>query len=213
MKYRYLIWDFDGTLFDTYPPMAEAMHRALLSWGITVSNGEIQALMKKSMQYAFDYVADKYDLKEHNLGDRYRDAYDSLGMDAVRPFAQIPELLTQIIARDGMNLIFTHRGQSVFKYLEHYHLDSCFQEVLSVGGEIARKPAPDGFLYLMKKHRLEGTATLGVGDRAIDILSAKNAGIATCLFTGGEEMDNIGGVVPDYCITEYAQLMDLLKLR
>ncbi|HAX98844.1 MAG TPA: phosphoglycolate phosphatase, partial [Candidatus Atribacteria bacterium] len=34
MKYTEYIWDFDGTLFDTYPVMVKAFQRALRELGI-----------------------------------------------------------------------------------------------------------------------------------------------------------------------------------
>ena len=39
MKYRHLIWDFDGTLFDTYPRICRAYQKALADAGIAEEEG------------------------------------------------------------------------------------------------------------------------------------------------------------------------------
>ena len=47
------------------------------------------------------------------------------------------------------------------------------------------KPAPDAIRYLLDEFQLDPAETIMIGDREIDILSGKNAGIHTCLFTDG----------------------------
>jgi phosphoglycolate phosphatase-like HAD superfamily hydrolase len=44
-----IIWDFDGTLFDTYPGMIYAFKRALGDSGFEVSENEILKYMKVSV--------------------------------------------------------------------------------------------------------------------------------------------------------------------
>ena len=38
MKYTEFFWDFDGTLFDSYPAMARGFHRALTELGISLED-------------------------------------------------------------------------------------------------------------------------------------------------------------------------------
>ena len=33
--YKHILWDFDGTLFDTYPALARALHQALEIHGVS----------------------------------------------------------------------------------------------------------------------------------------------------------------------------------
>ena len=47
------IWDFDGTLFDTYPAMVDGAQQALKDFGINMDKKEIYFKMKK---YSTSYL-------------------------------------------------------------------------------------------------------------------------------------------------------------
>ncbi|HGF7826226.1 TPA: HAD hydrolase-like protein, partial [Enterococcus faecium] len=47
------IWDFDGTLFDTYPAMVDGAWQALKDFGISMDKKEIYFKMKK---YSTSYL-------------------------------------------------------------------------------------------------------------------------------------------------------------
>ncbi|MDD4826796.1 MAG: HAD hydrolase-like protein, partial [Mesotoga sp.] len=50
-----LIWDFDGSLFNTYPAMVKLFKKALLRKGYVTSENEILSLMKDSLGKAVDF--------------------------------------------------------------------------------------------------------------------------------------------------------------
>ena len=68
-------------------------------------------------------------------------------------------------------------------YLAGADLTQYFTDVVSAGTTYARKPDPAGNNYLIGTHGLDRDRTLAVGDRELDILAAKNAGIHACLFS------------------------------
>ena len=51
-----LIWDFDGTLFDTYPLMAQSLRQALLDEGRDVPLEHIRALMNVTLGHALEQL-------------------------------------------------------------------------------------------------------------------------------------------------------------
>ena len=53
--YKHIIWDFDGTLFDTYPVMGSIFKRMLEEEGIEESLDGILKYMKLSMSYALHH--------------------------------------------------------------------------------------------------------------------------------------------------------------
>ena len=77
--------------------------------------------------------------------------------------------------------MFTHRSGSVHDYLAGEDLTKYFTDVVSAGTTYARKPDPAGNNYLIGTHGLDRDRTLAVGDRELDVLAAKNAGIHACL--------------------------------
>lgn len=48
-----ILWDFDGTIFDTYPLMVQAAQQAIQKYGITIEKEELLKRMKRSSFYAF----------------------------------------------------------------------------------------------------------------------------------------------------------------
>ena len=53
--YRHIIWDFDGTPFDTYPEMANVFKELLEREGISEPFDEIMKHMKISMSTAIKH--------------------------------------------------------------------------------------------------------------------------------------------------------------
>ena len=181
MKVTDIIWDFDGTLFDTYPVMAEAFRISLKKVGIEETVAEILSYMKISMSTAVNHYIGKYKINDDFYA-HFEILNDKMQKETVKPYAEIPAICKSIKENGGANYIFTHKDDSVYMYLEKYHLSEYFTESVTISSGFARKPSPDAILYLLDKYHIPKTDALMVGDRELDTLSANNAGISSCLF-------------------------------
>lgn len=179
---RHLIWDFDGTLFDTYPIMIGNLCSALREFGHEAEPVEVQRLMLQSFGAARDHYADVFGLDRDALMAAYlrHDALASQQLAAV-PMDGAREVLQRAVQTGRHNYIFTHRHvQQTWSYLQKHALAQCICDL--VGPEtpgFARKPAPDGIVLLMARHAIEPQTAVMVGDRQMDLASGRNAGIAT----------------------------------
>lgn len=182
--YLHVIWDFDGTLFDTYPSMVGALAYALEKRGHQADEGQILSLFKVSAGVALAYYMEKYGYGEDFLAE-YRARRREIELDACKPYPGAAALLREIVARGGFNYILTHRGDTLFSMLERHGLVPFFRECLTAKSGFPRKPDPAGIRYLMEKYAIGPADALMVGDRELDILSGKNAGIATCDYWDG----------------------------
>ena len=54
MRYRHFVWDFDGTLFDTYPRMTKSFQHALAVCGVQADEADILPRIKISVGSARD---------------------------------------------------------------------------------------------------------------------------------------------------------------
>ncbi|TDT51375.1 HAD-IA family hydrolase [Fonticella tunisiensis] len=203
-----IIWDFDGTLFDTYPGMVDAFQRALKEDGIEEDGEDILSLMKSSLSCAVNHYKDKYSLRDDFI-ERYS-AYEKNIEETKRaPFPYAREICEAVIKKEGRNFLLTHRGNSTHKYLKYYEMESLFAEIVTKHYGFNRKPHPQGFLYLINKYKIDKSRALGVGDRELDVLAAKNAGIKACLYMTYE-------IPPvkeaDYTITSLKEMYDILDL-
>lgn len=60
------IWDFDGTLFDTYPAMVDGAWQALKDFGISMDKKEIYFKMKK---YSTSYLINESNLDANEFNE------------------------------------------------------------------------------------------------------------------------------------------------
>ena len=130
------------------------------------------------------------------------------GQPEALPFPHVPEVLARFQAAGGRNFIFTHRSGSVHDFLAKAGLTAYFTEVTSAGTTYERKPAPAGNLYLIQHNHMDKARTLAVGDRELDVLAAKNAGIDACFFAR-EHVDSAA----DYQIRDFRELYALVGLE
>jgi len=179
--YKHIIWDFDGTLFDTYPVMAAAFQHTLAAKGLEEPLEDIERTMKVSISHAAAHYRDKYQL-DTDFFNRYASQRTTFERRFAAPFPLIPDMCRTIQRRGDFNYLYTHRGQSALEFMDKYHLTRFFRDFITSQQSFPRKPSPDAINYLTKKYGMEPYETLMIGDRAIDILAAHNAGIHSCLF-------------------------------
>lgn len=199
--YGHVIWDFDGTIFDTYPSMVGALAYALAKRGHAADEPEILALFKLSAGVALTHYMEKFGYGEDFLAE-YRARRRDIELEACAPYPGAAELLGEIVARGGSNYIFTHRGDTLYPMLERHGLLPLFRECVTARSGFPRKPDPAGLRYLINKYGIAAGEALMVGDRALDILSGQGAGIATCDYWDGsgprvEEADFVARDFPE----------------
>ena len=207
MRYDNLIWDFDGTLFDTYPGMCRNLHRAVQQLGYDLPLEEITREFKISLDGAMDWCGEQTGLSPEVIRQAYRDQFTELGLPEAGSFPGVREILHRFQAAGGRNFVFTHRGKTVYEYLNGENLMPYFAEVVPFSSAFERKPSPSGNLYLIGKHGLETERTLAVGDRELDVLAAKGAGLDACLFVPMEVES-----AADYQIRTMEELAGILDL-
>ena len=75
---KHFIWDFDGTLADSYPNLVRYLVSALADFNISSDSVEVLELMMENIPHAIRYFTERYDLPD--LKQRY-DYHYSIGKD------------------------------------------------------------------------------------------------------------------------------------
>lgn len=198
---RYLIWDMDGTLFDTYPAIAGALDAALNELGSSAPLDWIESLTKQSVSHCMSTLADKFDVDAEELQERFGQYYRSIPPQEQPPFPGVIDVCEYVRSIDGTNVIVTHRGrESTNRFLTIHNMARYFADMLTGDDNYPRKPDPASFEAMIEKHNFRREETLAIGDRDIDILAGQAAGVRTCFF-GAEPQ-----VPADYVITDFATL-------
>ena len=208
MRYDNIIWDFDGTLFDTYPAMCRDLRLAMECMGVSFSEEELLERFTVSRGVVLEYCAERTGMTAEEVDRVYRAWVTEHGQPLARPFPGVAAFLARFQAAGGRNFVFTHRSGSVHDYLAGEGLTAFFTEVTSAGTVFARKPDPAGNLYLMEKYGLDPRRTLAVGDREMDILAGKRSGADTCLFS-----EAAVETAADYVIADFSELDALVGLK
>jgi phosphoglycolate phosphatase-like HAD superfamily hydrolase len=204
---RDIIWDFDGTLFDTYPETVNSFRKALEYNGICETNENILDYIKVSESIAITHFKELYGLDEGFI-DKYNTYKKNIDIKMIRPFPFAAEVCRQFVESGGRNYIITHRGDSTLKFLQHYGMMCYFTEVITKKYGFKRKPDPEGFMYLIEKYKINKSTALVIGDRECEILGGQAVGIKTCLYN----TNNVSIIqTPDFCIDSLKNLSNILR--
>lgn len=203
--FKYIIWDFDGTLFDTYEVMGRALEITFRKVGVSEPLEDIIRLMKISISEALRYYTDKYRIDEQFITS-YEKTRREMELEECKPYPEALELLKHIKDTGRYNFLFTHRGVSSIGFLQKYQIYDYFTDCITSQHSFERKPSPAAILHLTEKYKMKPQEAIMIGDRDLDILSAKNAGIHACFF------DDAGAVcaVADYNIGHIIQLYEII---
>ena len=204
---RHLIWDVDGTLFDTYPAIVGSLQDAAVDLGAPATHEETHDLALVSIDHCLATLSATYDLSLDTLGADFDRRYQAVPPEDQPPFDGAAEVCRLIHSRGGLNLIVTHRRRAgLDRLLTTNGLADLFTDIISDDDGYPRKPDPGAFSTLIERHRLPRGETLAVGDRDIDIRAAHAAGLAAAHFG-----TNPITTTPDVVLPDFGTLRRLLE--
>lgn len=182
MPHHALIWDLDGTLFDSYPAIVPSAQEICAELGLHYSTEYVyDYVIQSSVGALIEQAAAACGLDPVPLKARFTRLSDSR-IDRICAMPHAAETLAALQAAGHRHFVYTHRAQSSFAILEQLRLAPYFTEVLTADSGFPRKPAPDAILYLMQKYALRSEDCFYVGDRSLDIEAASRAGIRSILY-------------------------------
>jgi phosphoglycolate phosphatase-like HAD superfamily hydrolase len=203
---RNIIWDADGTLFDTFPAFTSAFSAALEDLGGCASLEWIDHLARISLDHCVETLAAENNLGVDAVRAGFRRHYSNISLMEQLPFSGVIDVCQLILSFGGINVIVTHRGlQSLLRLLDAHSMLHLFTAYLTGDDPFPQKPDPAMFEEMMERYGLNREDTLTVGDRVLDVKAGKAALIRTVYF-GTSSLDTGA----DYSITDYAELKRLI---
>ena len=176
------IWDLDGTLIDSYEVIVSAAMSAAAEAGIADTKEEILRTVKRHSLSVYLHDAEKRSgVPYEQLAVRYREITHTMD-DRIALIPGAESTVRKLAARGDTHYIFTHRGKSTGPILERLGILRCFREVVTAEQGFRPKPSGEGVGYLVRKYGLNPEKTWYTGDRALDVLCAKDAGVQAALF-------------------------------
>lgn len=217
MKYRNIIFDFDGTLADTAELTVETMHRTNCAMNLSdKSDAECRAMIGYRLEEIPSILwADIPGLSERYAA-TFREIYKSTKEDfKVRTFPRVIDTM-DILKRNGIRMAVasSRSNVSLTELCIELHIDNFLQMVVGGGDVKNGKPAPDPVDLVLATQGWDKVETLVVGDMDVDILMGRAAGTVTCGVTYGNgsvaELKEAGA---DYLISDFSELYNVLGIN
>ncbi len=191
---NFIVFDFDGTLVESLPGIAEGLNRALAAVGMSPHPQEAvrgmigrgaKNLCASALGYADASLAPAAELE--TLHEAFRREYPLCwqGQGTV-PYEGIVAMLTQLAARGARLAILSNKPHEVTEVMVRALFPGIpFEPVLGYTGDFPRKPAPDALLHIARQWDVSPAELTLVGDSLYDARTAQNAGAACVLVTWG----------------------------
>lgn len=209
MAQKALIWDLDGTLFDSYQVIIPNARRTFLEFGVDYDPDYIRSYtLGISLGDLFIKTGKEYGCSSKALHKRYLEL-QAMRDHEIPPMLHAGEILSAMAERGIYNLVYTHKGDAAFDVLDRLGFTRYFTEILTGDSGFARKPDPEAIFYLMEKYNLTKENTFYVGDRPMDIRCAVNAGIRSILL----QPEGNGGTKTgeeDFVIRDLLEILDIV---
>ncbi len=207
MKYTSYIWDFDGTLLDTYPHIASAFEAIMDRDNIKYEHEDVL----RALYVNFGVCRDKYGLTKEQYADVMALERSFAHKPCPTPYSGTAAVLRAICEAGGRNFLYTHRNSLAWTYLRVWGLDKYFAGGVDSTMNFPHKPAPDGIEYICRAFSLDKEQTVMIGDRGIDVASGVNAGCVGCLFESHPLSDDAS--MATYCAHNMEELAAVLDIR
>lgn len=172
-----LIWDFDGTLVDSYEAIGEALKVTYAHYDLAFDEEWVMDfIIKESVKALLFQVAKEQELDFAELSAFFKKEHKARD-HMIKPMPHLAEVLKQTKQMGTTHFVYTHKGITANDVLERLGVRQYFTEVVTSANGFARKPEPEAINYLIEKYVLDKADTFYVGDRRIDVEAAENAGI------------------------------------
>ena len=203
-----IIFDYDGTLFDTRAAIVHCIRRTFEQSGRPMpANDAIMRTVKSGIA-----LQDTFAILDEGLrGDRaaldaqvkiYRSFYLTEGTPLLRPFSGVAEVLNQIHAAGTKCLVVSNKGvAAIRRSLDESRLTAFIDVIMGDEPGLPRKPDPALIThYILPRYPLlRREQILMVGDTETDIQFAKAGGISCCWASYGfGEAERCRALTPDY---------------
>jgi phosphoglycolate phosphatase len=206
-----VIFDFDGTLVDSYPAIAASVNHVRGLRGLPpLPESEVRRYVGRGPTYLLQQTVPGTNVEEDLA--RYRAHHPSVLRSGTRLLSGVEPTLRRLHEADLKLAVCSNKPQLFTRELvEILNLAPLLQAV--VGAEDGRplKPAPDMLLEALRQMRVLPSAALYVGDMAVDIQTARAAGVRVWVVpTGSDDRVSLVAGKPDRVLERFDELLSVL---
>ena len=204
---RAVLFDFDGTLGDSYPAITASVNHVRSSHGLPpLGLDEVKRHVGRGADYLLAHTVGVGDPAANAAA--YRAHHPSVLHGGTRLLPGAAELLRLLHAR-GLRLgVCSNKPVAFTRDLVAYLGVAPLLEAVLGPEDVDRpKPAPDMLLAALRRLGVAAGEALYVGDMSVDVQTARAAGVAVWVVcTGSEERDALVRAAPDGLFTNLGEM-------
>lgn len=180
MDYKYILFDFDGTLSDSAPGVLLSFERALTELGREIPGREV--LIRFVGPPLTETFTGYFGFSDEELPEVlriFRREYAAVGLDNQKMFPGVPEMLERIKGSGRKMAVATSKRESFARQIcREYGIADYFEIIAGSSEDDVRNRKDDIIVYALSEMGVTDRAeVLMVGDRLYDVEGAKNCGI------------------------------------
>jgi phosphoglycolate phosphatase len=205
-----LIFDLDGTLIDSAKDLAITMNATRAHFDMPpldpnliysyVGNGAAVLVRKALGPHVSDSLAEE--------GLRFfLQYYRAHALEHTQPYPGVREMIEQVSADGHQLAVLTNKPVRISRdMIAALSLDRYFGWVYGGDSFAQKKPDPIGIATLLKDSGAPPAQTWMIGDSAVDIQTARNAGVRSCGVAWGFQPEGFLVNPPDMLINQPGEL-------
>ncbi len=189
MRYRYLLWQMDGALFNTMGAIRHALGAALADCGAAIEPDELDEFLASVDSALIGAAAARFRVPQEALQGGWQARYRALLLRDQPPFPDAVAICRRMVEAGGRNYVFSFRHtRDVERSLAAYGLTDLFTGWLADDGGGVGQPALS--LLVAACNLPPGTAAV-ISSRRRDTGLARTLGLAACLIGDPVEAGNM----------------------
>ena len=225
MDKQLLIFDFDGTLIDSVPDLADATNAMLTTLGKTpcplnsirnwVGNGS-RMLVERALVGKIEVLEGELTKESVDYAEQvFFDAYKNISGSKTVAYPEVDRGLRKLQAAGYELALVTNKPiRFVPKILQSFGWQDIFSEVLGGDSLSSKKPDPAPLLHVCEALNVTPEQAVMIGDSRNDILAGQNANMDTLALSYGYNYgQDIRELNPTAAFDDFSALVDyLLKI-
>jgi 2-phosphoglycolate phosphatase len=209
---RAALFDFDGTLADSFAAITASTNHVRESYGLPVlSESEIRGHVGLGLAHLLAQLVPGAPVEEAIA--RYRSHHQIVMAALTRPMPGVARTIPELARRGlGLGVCSNKRVEFTRQLVNTLGLGTHFACVLGPEDVSGRaKPDPAMLLEGVRRLGVSAEEAVYVGDMDVDVQTGKAAGVPVWLVPGGAVgLDAAVAAGPDRVFTDFAELLDLL---
>jgi 2-phosphoglycolate phosphatase len=207
---RAVIFDFDGTLVDSYEAITASVNHVRAAHNLPpLHEPEVRRCVGRGPAYLLQHTVPGTDLDKDMA--RYRAHHPSVLRGGTRLLPGAAETL-RMLKESGLHLAVCSNKPRDFtrELLDYLGLAPSIDAVIGPEDAARIKPAPDMLLAALQELNVAPAEALYVGDMVVDIETARAAGVIVWVIpTGSDERSTLQAAKPDRIVQSLRELGSL----